>query len=358
MMPERPDQLALDLFQRLPRTPDVHVAKLEIVREAVLLIEFSHNAYRAASFLDERIATPATRGAWIRLPDFVRQSLETREERPLRFIFHTGHVGSTLVSRLLDEAQTVLSLREPLPLRQLANAHDTVADASSLLSRQQFDDLLESFLRCWGRGYKATRSTIVKATSATGRLAPAIFARRSEARGIYMNLRAEPFIATLLGGANSHIDLRGHAVERMQRLQALGATDLTPLHRLSPGELAAASWLAETWSQRLALDGCGNRIIAVDFETFLADVPGEMGRIAGHFGLLVDAKFLSAIERSPALTRYSKAPEHEYSPALRAEILAESRERNRDEIRKGLAWLEQVGTSNPTAGEVIAKASS
>lgn len=357
MAQERPDQLATDLLQRLAQTPDVHVAKFELVRDAALLIDFNQNAYRAASFLDDRIQTPATRGAWVRIPSLIQQSSKVRDERPLKFIFHTGHVGSTLVSRLLDDIGTVLSLREPLILRQLANAHDALSTVSSWLSEAQFDELLESILRYWGRGYPATRATVVKATSATGRLAPAIFAKRGGARGIYMNLRAEPYLATLLGGQNSHVDLRGHGVERIKRLQALRAGALPALHTLSLGELAAMSWLAETWSQRKALDLHGDRIVAVDFDAFLADVPGAMARIAQHFGLPVDAQFLSAIGRSPALTRYSKAPEHEYSPALRAQIIAESRERNKDDIRKGMAWLERFGKENPAAGAVIAAAS-
>ena len=353
---ERSDRAAADLLARLPLTPDVHVAKFELVREAALLIQFDQAAYRAASFLDERIQTPATQGSWVPLAEVVHKALEVRNARPLRFIFHTGHVGSTLVSRLLDDAGTVLSLREPLPLRQLSAAHDAVGSVSSLLSQAQFDDLLESFLRFWSRGYEATRLAVVKATSAAGRLAPAIFARRGDARGIYMNLRAEPYLATLLGGENSQFDLRGHGVERMQRLQALGAAELSPLHGLSLGELAAMSWLAESWSQRKAFDGFGDRIIAVDFDAFLADVPAQMKRIAGHFGLPPDAPFLAAIGQNPALTRYSKAPEQDYSPALRAEILAESREQNREEIRKGLAWIEQTAKSNAAVAEVIAKA--
>ena len=219
---ERPDQVAADLFARLPLTPDVLVAKFELVREAALLIQFDQSAYRAASFLDERLQTPETRGAWVPLAGVVRKAAEVRNARPLGFIFHTGHVGSTLVSRLLDEAGTVLSLREPLPLRQLAAAHDAVGSVSSLLNQAQFDDLLESFLRFWSRGYETTRLTVVKATSTAGRLVPAMFAKRGDARGIYMNLRAEPYLATLLGGQNSPADLRGHAAERIAAIAGAG----------------------------------------------------------------------------------------------------------------------------------------
>ena len=103
---------------------------------------------------------------------------------PVHFIFHTGHVGSTLVSRLLDETGSVLSLREPLPLRTLADAHDALGHVDSLLSDAQFDRSLAQFMRLWGRGYATTRCVIVKATSSAGRLAAPILSaqRRHRAR--------------------------------------------------------------------------------------------------------------------------------------------------------------------------------
>ena len=74
----------------------------------------------------------------------------------INFIFHTGHVGSTLVSRLLDETGPVLSVREPLPLRTLAEAQDTLRAPESLLGEPRFELLLDTLMRLWSRGYPAT----------------------------------------------------------------------------------------------------------------------------------------------------------------------------------------------------------
>ena len=41
--------------------------------------------------------------------------------RDVQYIFHIGHVGSTLISRLLGELPGILSLREPLILRVYAD---------------------------------------------------------------------------------------------------------------------------------------------------------------------------------------------------------------------------------------------
>jgi predicted nucleic acid-binding protein len=346
MAPETLDPVASDLLARLPESPDAYPQKLDIVREAVLLVRFDQVAYRAASFLDDRILGPATQGAWLPTRRVVEAASGVRAPRPVHFILHTGHVGSTLVSRLLDETGAVLSLREPLPLRMLAEAHDALNGPDSLLSDAQFDAALATFMSLWGRGYDGTHSVIVKATSSAGRVARPILSRNASARAVYMNLRAEPYLATLLAGRNSPIDLRGHGPERARRMQSRISQPLAPLHTLSIGELAALAWLAESWTQRDTVKRFADRVIALDFEDFLANVAGAMGRVLGHFGLPQDARYLASVARSPTLTRYSKAPEYAYTPDVRAEVLRDSRRDNREEIGKGLQWLDRLARSD------------
>ena len=350
---EPPNAVAEDLLARLPASPDAYPQKLDLNSENVLLVRLDAAGYRAASFLDDRILGPATQGAWLPLARVAESSKRLSRGHPVHFIFHTGHVGSTLVSRLLDETESVLSLREPLPLRTLADAHDALGRADSLLSDAQFDRLLALFMRLWGRGYGATECVIVKATSSAGRLAAPILSCREDARAIYMNLRAEPYLATLLAGRNSPVDLRGHGPARMRRLQSRMGKLLAPLHTLSLGELAAMSWLAESWTQRDAVREHAGKVIAVDFEAFLSDVARSMAAILGHFGLPGDPVYLSEVGRSPVLTRYSKAPEYGYTPNVRAEVLREARRQHRDEIHKGIAWLEAWAKADGAAAEVV-----
>jgi predicted nucleic acid-binding protein len=168
-----------------------------------------------------------------------------------------------------------------------------------------------------------------------------------------MNLRAEPYLATLLAGENSPLDLRGHAPGRMRRLGARVAASIAPVHSLSLGELAAMSWLAETWTQQDAAKRFPDRVIALDFDRFLADVAGNMERILAHFELPADAHYLAGVARSSCLTRYSKAPEFAYTPATRIEVLDDSRRANRDEIRKGMEWLHRLARSDAGAAAVL-----
>ncbi len=349
----RPDTTRDALLARLA-SPDVYPQKLDLIRGGLLLIHFREDAYRSSSFLDDRILGPATRGGWLpieRVAEAVAQLADGA--RPLHFIFHTGHVGSTLVSRLLDETGQVLTLREPLPLRTLVEASDVLRAPESLLAQAQFDRLLETMLRLWRRGYAATRTVVLKATSSAARLTPVLLEHSPASRAIYLNLRAEPALATLLAGVNSLIDLRGHGAERLKRLSARLGAEITPLYALSPGELAAMSWLAESMTRREALESFAGRVIPIDFDDFLGDVAGSMQRILVHFDLPADAAYLAQLAASPALARYSKAPEHDYSPVMRNRILADARRAHRDEIDRGMRWLEHLAGSERAVAQVL-----
>ncbi|MGB8326809.1 MAG: hypothetical protein WCE48_04440 [Steroidobacteraceae bacterium] len=327
--------------------------KLDLARELALLVQVDATVYRSASFLDDRMLTPGMQGAWVPLQRLFEAMQQAPAPGPLHFIFHTGHVGSTLVSRLLDETGAVLSLREPLPLRTLADARDVLGEPGSLLSPEQFDRLVSLCLWLWGRPYPGTRCVVLKATSSTGRLAAPIFERHAAPRAIYLNLRAEPYLATLLAGENSPADLRGHGPGRLRRLEARIPGASAPLSALSLGELAALGWLVETWTQRDAAARFAGRILAVDFDEFLQDIPLGMSRILAHFDLLARPEHLAGLECSPVLSRYSKAPDHPYSPQLRAEVLADSRERNAPEIRRGLDWLQTQRRSHAAVAQLL-----
>lgn len=352
----KPNTVGHELQAMLPVSPDAYPQAIDAVGGRVLVVRMDANAYRAASFLDDRILGPNTRGAWLPGGAVTEAARQVSDPRPLNFIFHTGHVGSTLVSRLMDETGILLSLREPLPLRTLADAHDVIASPESLLGDAQFDALLDMMLRLWSRGYDWTRGVIVKATSSAGRAAGPLLLARPESRAIYLNVRAEPYLATLLGGANSAADLRGHGPGRMRRLRGRVQAQAAPLHSLSSGELAALGWLVETMSQQDAVRRFPDRVLAFDFDDVLADITAGMERVLGHFGLPRDARYFAGIGKSPVLQRYSKAPEVPFPQGERALRLEDSRRQHRDEIRKGMAWLEQQALADDSVAAVIAGA--
>ena len=343
------------LLKRLANSPNVHVHRLDMLRDLALLVAFNEQTYRQASFLDDRALQPNMTGGWVPIPHLMDALRGTSPGAPLHFIFHTGHVGSTLTSRLLEEAGSVLSLREPLPLRTLAELHDTLTEVDSLISGESFAALLDALLRLWARPYPDVRTIILKATSSCARIAPRLLLQRATARALYLNLKAEPYLATFLAGGSAGADLRAHGPERIRRLRGYGLKFDAPYHALTVGELAAMSWLAETWTQRRTAVAGGDRVLPVDFDAFLGDIETHLARILVHFELASDSQTVSRISASPTLRRYSKAPQQEYSAGLREQILAHARRNFADEIARGLAWLDRAARTNAEADAIVAK---
>lgn len=350
-----PNPLAEDLLALAASSPDGYLQKIDLVREAALITRIDRAGYRAASFLDDRILTSTTQGAWLPLPRVATALGHASSAHPLHYIFHTGHVGSTLASRLVEETSGTLALREPLPLRTLADAHDELAAPWSLLAPAQFAALTTLCMASWRRDHAHSPAVVVKATSTAGRIAAPLLAADPAARAIYMNLRAEPYLTALLSGQHSPQDLRGHGPGRMRRLQARINAPLAPLYALSLGELAALSWLVETWSQHDAIAAFPDRVVAIDFDAMLAGTAETMATILRQFDLPVDKGRLARVQQSPVLGRYSKAPEYAYTPQLRAEVLGDARRTHSGEIRKGLAWLDTLARSDAGVDAVLAR---
>jgi len=347
------ESIAAELLADLS-SPDSWPHRLDPARALILQIRLDAATYRAASFLDDRVLGPATRGVWLPLERLAGAAAPLHGLHPLHFIFHTGHVGSTLLSRMLDATGAVLSLREPLPLRTLAELHDALAPASAPTpDAQRFDALLRLFLRLWRRGYPATGAVVLKATSSAARLGPVLLDAQTDARAVYLNLRAEPWLATLLAGA-SQTDLRGHAPGRLRRLAAWLDTPLPSCDEASPGELAALGWLAETLTRHELLQRHPRRVLAIDFDALLADLARGMHAVLGHFGLPDGEAALERVCSAEVLGRYSKAPDLPYDARLREEVLRASRRDNAAELARGMRLLASLARSEPAVARVLA----
>ena len=93
----------------------------------VRLIAMDRDSYRAASFLDDRMLQQPVDAQLLPWPD-VEAAIGDELRCDARWIFHIGHVGSTLISRLLGEVDAVLAVREPRLLRDIAEGRRPHAD--------------------------------------------------------------------------------------------------------------------------------------------------------------------------------------------------------------------------------------
>lgn len=332
-----------DFSSEIAGSAALYPQKFDVDRDAVFFVRLSREDYRRASFLDDRVLSAGIDGRWLDYAEIKRAMESAGGLQPLHFIFHTGHVGSTLLSRLIDETGTVLGLREPLPLRTLAEWQDRTPTTTPTTSSLQLDVRIETFVRLWRRGFMGTSSTILKATSSSGRLALRVLAASPESMAVYLNLKAEPYLATLLAGANAMVDLAGFGGERTNRLNQRFGIATPPISLLSVGELAAMTWLVESLTQVETKAKFEGRVLPLDFDVLLENIPGAMGAVVSHFNIVAPAGFLTTVERSAVLTRYSKAPEQfAYSPTFREQLLRQAKREHAVEMTKGLRFLERL----------------
>lgn len=320
---------------------------LDLVQRRVLVLDMAIDALAGASFLDDRVLQEARpQGLWMGESDFLTLAARAPAPDRLGFIFHVGHCGSTLIARLLAHKKDGFALKEPQTLRQLAEdalSADTPWDGTGPQRRAA---LLDALLRSWARRPSGVERVVVKATSLTSGLAPELMARAASAPALALRLKLEPYLATLLAPEPLSPDLTLGARIRFQRLAARIGDPGWRLHQLSPGELAAASWLAEAASLTDLRGREPQRVRDSDFEAFLAKPEEELLSIARHMELDWDEADASRATQSDIMRRYAKAPEHGYDPDFRARVLADSRARNDSEIRRGLAFAERMLKDN------------
>ncbi|MFD0739665.1 hypothetical protein ACFQZQ_10280 [Lysobacter koreensis] len=324
--------------------PEFLPFKLDLVGRRVLWLRLTAVQRREAAFLDDRALPANVDGGWLPLDTWLATPAAVAS--PAAAIFHIGHCGSTLLSRVLDAWPQVQGLREPLPLRTLAEAWPALAQPESRLSPDEAGRLLQAAWTRWSQPLPPATRSVVKATSSCNGLIAPLLESQPGMRAVLLDIPLRPYLATLLKSPGSVLDAASAAGERLRDLQARGIGEDLALHGLSLPQQCALGWLAE----RLRFDALAGgehaaRVLRVDFEALLAQPEATLHAIAAHFVLAPGG--VPAALAAPAWGRYSKAQAHDYGRDDRAHDLALAAERHRDEIAQGVALVESLLQRHP-----------
>jgi|tagenome__1003787_1003787.scaffolds.fasta_scaffold20947658_2 hypothetical protein len=305
----------------------------------VRLVEMDREAYRQVSFLDDRMF----QRPWNRLPvswTVVEEAAGKITRNDGRWIFHISHVGSTLLARLLGEIPGVLSIREPRFLRDLVPI--PAGERAKFAATAQ---------RLFARTFAPDELALVKTTSFVSEMAPELVP--AQGRALFLYVKPRNFLSSILAGPNSRRELYNRVEDREHRL--LSREIALPPSR-GDADLVAAAWAAEMTSLEVAADAMPDRHIGwMDFDEFLEDVQGGLATSVKVLGLAADSNRLTAIAQSPLIQRYSKAPQFEYSPALRREVIDGAIRRHGQEIDDALAMLDEAAEKSPLLARSLAR---
>lgn len=325
-----------------------HLADLS--KEQVLLSTMSETAYQQASFLDQRIFTPQLARqvvSWQDIPSLPLPSLSKPQ-----YIFHVGHVGSTLISRLLGELDDVLALREPAILRQLADVRVN-APAEPGWSEEELEARIRQVESWLSRVFHSEQRVMIKASSFVSPLAATLLADKGMALFLYAPL--DRYLPTILAGDASKQEAAALADLRLLRLERHCGEPLGQSDSLSLAQTAALGWLCEMVTLHDARNQCPEANIAwMDFDAFLREPAEKLEAAARHFGREISADRCERLISSPIMSSYSKAPEYDYSASLREELLAKAAKIHADDIRQTLLWVDQLAARFPKVAATMA----
>ena len=252
------------------------------------------------------------------------------------FIFHIGHVGSTLVARLLGLSPRIFSLREPGALRTFAQLAFELPAPESVLSQAAFDERLDVFLRLWARTYEPRPKDVDQGDQFRRRdrrgaaRADAIGAGHPDdgaARGVHGDHPRRPKLAHRAQGPGAVAPAPAASPSWRSRSGAWP--------RCRRASSCAMSWAAEMAGLAEAAETFPDRVLWLDFERFLAAPREGLGAALSRLHGQAAPAEVEAMLTSPLFGRYSKGPEHAYDAALRRQVLDQARREHGVEIGKG-----------------------
>ena len=280
-----------------------------------VFVAMDRAAYRRSIFLDHRIS-PAADGA-TRVPV---QALVERlpEARPLGWIFHVAHCGSTLLARALDELGGGLVLRESLALRQVALDPDPAR--------------LRLVLAMLGKRYPGDLPTLVKANVPVNFLLPEIAAADPQAAAILLHLSLRDYCLAILR-SDQH---RGW----LRHVTALLAPQLASFDPAIDGARAAALWLAQSERFAAALAAMPNAR-SMDSERFYAEPADALRAAAALLDRPDDPDRVAAVTAGPLFARHAKRPDRAFDNLARLAQRARDADALAPELADAEAWIAQ-----------------
>ena len=331
----------------LRQSPDYLLQNLDLVNRRGLVVHINESIYRQASFLDERMFTPHTQGAWFPLEMLFEATRGLTVPLAPHYIFHVGHCGSTLISRLLGELPRVFSLREPLTLLALAITQRELDTPGAPLDGNAWRRLLQLSLQLLSRTYRKDDRSLIKLTSGAGNLAEMLLANNNASRAVLLYLPLKTWLATMLRAEETRENGRAYAAAWLADFHRL--TDRTDIRQgtLRDAQQFSLNWLTELLCFKRARDAAPGRTRLLDFETFLAAPAEQLEILADFLELDSSRNQAEVLVNGPLMQSYAKIPSQRFDREMRRRELDEARQRLAAEIRTGLEWAESLCRETP-----------
>jgi hypothetical protein len=312
--------------------------------------------FRASSFLDHRIHRSDSNNFDWNLAEFINVAKTLPVDPCSRYIFHISHVGSTLISKVIGHAPEILSLREPLVLRWLADLYNELDKPESRVGASEFDDCLAACLVFLSRKFRPENEVVIKATSFTNVLAQRILRQPHQPCALFVYSGLHAFLATILKAVWGQDDVINQGPSRLRRLHGLIGADAWALHTMSIGQLTSMSWVCEMLTLDAAAREHGAKVSWVDFDAYLDADSSVQIQLFAQLNLPCLDDAADRIASSGVMDTYSKDASQRYGAVQRKNDIRVVLEREAAEIAKATAWFEDAARRFPAIAALAVRA--
>lgn len=337
MMPVQPASQ-----KEITDSPLWHLFDYDLASQTFAMMRIEENLYRKTSFLDQRILSQGCPTVRYELRHMARTFPRSGQPRgPMRFIFHVGHCGSTLLSRALGVPQSVLPFREPLTLRTLSADQRLLDTPLSFLGRSDWDWLLTTIIDSLARRFRPDQTNIVKATSTGNNLIGPVMEENESHRAILLYVPLEVYMASMVGKPREGGDLWGQASTRMQDWMKVEESPPFGLSEMKAPHFAALSWMTSMNYMLDAKSRFGDRLRLMNFEDLMAEPEAKLAESAKFFD--IESATDTIVDGFPEIaSSYSKQPDRPFTPEMRKELLDQTRRQFSNDIATGMEWARKL----------------
>ena len=323
---------------RLWQVPDLFPIMLSPDANELVLVPITEQAYRDASFLDDR-EIPTAESRVIALDEAMRfLDQQAPPAKPLHGLFHVAFCGSTLISRCLQELDAAFVLKEPFPLHAMAERRRKVVPGSpgEAAWRRQFRLLVHLL----SRTHRPEQAAVAKPTDASSNLVRDLLDHHPGSRAVFLYVGVEEFLLAMLGNR----ERMGFVRSRLADLGEL-FPDEPHFRREHWSPLPDAAQVASLWMlhgrihARYAGPNRPTTCRSLDFARFRRSPVATLAGLAGFYGLAATHR---DIERAVAkwIEVDSKRPGLRFSTEAWLHGRRESERAFRRDVRDGLDWAD------------------
>ena len=346
-----------ETYRLLAAGPDLFLKEFDFHRATACFVPMTEQSYRESTFLDYRVKR--TTEQVLDLDSAILTHLAPRfaeEKRPIHYIFHVGHCGSSFVSRLLGRVPGFFSLREPEPLQVLSRHVRLLSEPVYPVNQAQWDQAFAVVAALLSRTYRPSDVALIKPSSFCNRLMRPLLDWTPECRAIFLYVDLEPYVATMLQPTyREETDYVMATYHRMDLFRILGPDAPDPA-TCSDAQRAALVWLANISEIVEILDDSmrGHAVRVLNFDNLVADCTRRLREAAAFLGNDISDMAAETAASDPAVKNvHAKDQRRPYDATTRKAEMAQLKETFADEIGDALDWVDHLGKENPAAGRII-----